>query len=90
MTALPMSATLGLGTLLATAPVAAPDEVPDAGGSVWPLVSLVFFVTLFALMIAWLLLSRKERWARDASIPLSEEPVEPRDPGTTRNPEVPR
>lgn len=75
---------------VALAAAAAPAESPSGGGSVWPLVSLVFFVALFVLMLAWLLFSRKERWARDASIPLSEEPVEPRRAGMERGSETPR
>jgi cbb3-type cytochrome oxidase subunit 3 len=63
-------------TAAAPIPADAAPAASDAG--LWPTVSMLFFLAVFLGVIAWLIFSKKERWARDASIPLSETPVEPR------------
>lgn len=63
-----------MSLLLSASPLAS----SDAGSALLPIISLVFFVALFLGISAWLLWSRRDRWAKDASIPLHDAPVEPR------------
>jgi len=58
--------------------LAAPPTATDVGTGVLPSISLVFFVALFLGIGAWLVFSSRDRWAKDASIPLRDAPVEPR------------
>ncbi|MCP4495997.1 MAG: hypothetical protein GY825_04360 [Phycisphaeraceae bacterium] len=54
--------------------------------TIWVEVALVVFVTVFVLVLAWLLFTNTARWRADASIPLREDVVEPRD--ETENPDA--
>lgn len=63
-----------MSTLLAAA-----SPAPEGSGLL-PSISLVIFVTLFVGILLFLVLTRKERWAKDARIPLEPDPVEPRTP----------
>lgn len=45
-----------------------------------PEISLIFFMSMFVVLVLRLVFSRAERWQKDARIPLSETPVE--DSGT--------
>lgn len=72
--------TLSLTRVLAAAPPSGAEvaATETSGYGFWPTVSMLFFIAVFLGVVAWLIFSNKERWARDASIPLSEAPVEPR------------
>jgi len=73
---------IALARMLAAAPAASADAAAPVSSGVgfWPTASMLFFIAVFLGVVAWLVFSKKERWARDASIPLSESPVEPRMP----------
>ena len=72
--------TLTLTRVLAAAPPSGAEAAvtESSAGGFWPIVSMLFFIAVFLGVVAWLIFSKKDRWARDASIPLSEAPVEPR------------
>ncbi|MCP4835295.1 MAG: hypothetical protein GY895_11100 [Phycisphaera sp.] len=57
------------------------DEVvpgPETVGTGWVEVALVVFILVFAMVLAWVLLTSSARWRRDASIPLRDDVVSPR------------
>lgn len=47
-----------------------------------PVLSLLFFLSLFLALLAWLVFTPTARWKRDARMPLEEAPVEHRTPET--------
>jgi len=54
-----------------------------AAGSLLSQVALIVAMSLFVGIIVWLWVTPRARWRNDAQIPLSDEPIEPRDASTT-------
>lgn len=63
-----------------------------AEGSLLSQVSLIVAMALFTGILVWLWATPKSRWRRRSEIPLSDEPVEPREPPSARgdDPENPK
>jgi hypothetical protein len=51
---------------------------------VWPVLSLLMFLSLFVGVLLWLWIVPARRWQRDARMPLEEAPVEARVKETER------
>ncbi len=70
--------------LLAAAPGAEATEAAEAaessgGGVLFVEAGLLIFFAVFVVIVVWALLGRKNRFEREARIPLSDEPVTPID-----------
>jgi hypothetical protein len=46
--------------------------------ALWPTLALLLFFAAFLAVLVWVLCTPISRWKRDASMPLSDRPVEPR------------
>lgn len=49
-------------------------QLPTLLGMSMPEISLIFFMGLFLVIVLRLVLSRSDRWQKDARIPLDEKP----------------
>lgn len=59
---------------------AAPAEAADGGGLEFIEIALIIFFLVFVGITTWVLMVRKGGFNAQARIPLSDEPVTPRDP----------